>query len=190
MAFEHIDRFIDLFVVGATLLLVGGGQLLLPGAGLAKRAAASAVATGAVFAASVALLETSKFLGHAAAIVLPLLVLYHLLGSAALRRLATAAMQFAGQSAVRSTGLLLAGLTVAIGSAVSYDRSDEIEVDRGMHAMEVLSYRPPTALDTSVRATTDRNRPIPLNKPIQPRDANAIERDEVQFLEASNRITQ
>jgi len=190
MLIDYQDRFIYLFIVGVSLLLLGGCHLLLARASLACRIAASVFVISAVMASSVGIFETSNIIPNCLAILLPVITLYHISGSVWLRSATRASLQFVAQPYVRSTGLVTAGLAIVIGAGLSYDQSDEQEADRSMQEMQVLMYRPATSPDTTLRATSDQGRRISLHKPTEPRTSEDVERDESQFLATSTRSGQ
>ena len=186
MSFEHFERLFAFAAVGLGLLLAGGLNLAFGRGG--RRVWLRLVVTLAVCGAAVAGLSAMtrpELAVRNGAILLGVLALATLLGSAWFSRQITAVFEGLRKPAVRWGVVALSGLGVVLAGVVTFEQNDEFVIEQQMKDLELIIGKPQTKPAARTPAATDRGTPIVLKEAAEHREPSTLLEPEEKTLRAS-----
>jgi hypothetical protein len=192
MAEEHFTRFFPAIFAGFGLCLAGIVNLLL----LRRGWKIQTVSTLAVISATLAVaatLERPALVADTAQIIAIGLLPVLLLGNSRVIAGIAALVHVSGRPAARFAVLTLAGIGIAIGSIIVFERADEAAADATLSEMEFIHGAVPFVPSEHVSAVTDRGTPIKVGEPFEIRDESLVNSAESRYLNAtelSNHVIQ
>lgn len=175
MSLDHFDRFFTLATVGLGLLLAGGLNLAFGRSGrhVGLRAVVTLVVCGAMVAGTSALTR-SDLAVRAGLILLGVLTLVTLLGSARLWRQLAALCTTLRAPAARWGLVAVGGLGVVLVGAFAFEKADEATTEQQLKELELVLGKPATHPSQSGRAATDRGTSITLREPSDAREPDTL----------------
>jgi hypothetical protein len=178
---EHYSQFFPAICAGLGLFLAGAANLMLPHRSVALRMVATGVALGTALVAA-ARLEPAETLRNTARLLALAMIPFVLLGSGQLTRAFGTIIAAIGRPVVRSALLSAGGISLAIGSVIVFERTDnriinEIEAD-----FELFHINLPADPSTREKAITDRGTPIEIRETRAPRAAELVNELESRLL--------
>ena len=178
---EHYSQFFPAICAGLGLFLAGAVNLMLQHRSAALRAAATGVALGVALVVA-ARLDSAEILPNTARLLALAMIPFVLIGSRHLTRAFGTIIAAIGKPIVRSALLSAGGISLAIGSVVVFERTDnriinEIEAD-----FELFHINSPADPSTREKAVTDRGTPIEIRETRAPRAAELVNELESRLL--------
>ncbi|MBA4188571.1 MAG: hypothetical protein C0467_11275 [Planctomycetaceae bacterium] len=187
MPTTHFSQYLPAVCAGLGLFLAGGANLLLLRRGLGVKVIATVLALGAATALA-ASLDYPGIVPDMLRIVAVGLVPLLFMGS---RRFVVATSTFlhtVHSPAVRYGLVTVAGIGIAIGSVILFDRADKKSTEDSMAEMLIYGEASPSVPvdSTRARAATDRGTTVVLKEPSVIREDARIASGEERFLASAH----
>jgi hypothetical protein len=184
MTSDMFNQFVPAICTGLGLVLVGGVNVLLVRRGLWVRVLATVAALGVLAAGVAALGQPGLLLSTAKLLALGLLPCLLFALRPVPERLAAwvAALQ---RPRVRFGLVTVAGVVVACGAFVLFDRADDRAMDEATSDLELMHGHAPSVPSPTFRAATDRGTRIVLREVIVPREGIDLRGIEDRMLRAA-----
>lgn len=180
---DHIASFLPAMCTGLGLFLAGAVNLLFLRRSFLVRAGATGAAVAIALAAAAAIDEPGVVAATSCYLLLALVVIA-LLQRRVLTGVSTL-VEAAGRPVVRFGLLTAAGIAVALGSVVSFERTDEAIALSALDELELLHGTSPTTLVERSQATTDQGTKVSLKHPAELRNEQLLSAGEQSFLRNS-----
>ena len=184
---DYFSQFLCAICAGLGLFLVGAANLALHRKRFALRALAVALAIGITLAAAATVQQTGTLARTATLLALGLIP-FVLIGNRRLVGSVAALLTWMNRPIVCSALLTVAGIGLAIGSVVIYERADERASDDSIADLELIQARVPTVAVDHERVSTDRGTRIVLREPLNIHDSQHLSEVERRYIHNANLI--
>jgi hypothetical protein len=182
---DAVLQLICLFTVGLSLLLAGGLNALFRSARTFTRLLITLAASALVLVGCWFLTNTLNLLLQAGAILALVLVPSALIGSERAMEWGARLLRSVRRPAVRWGLVSAAGVLLALGSLVAYERQDQRELNESMRDIEEMATAPPLKVSALARARTDRGSQVVLQEPSDPQSDAELGQREQRVLKST-----
>jgi hypothetical protein len=181
---EHFNQFFPAICAGLGLFLAGAVNVVLLRRGVAVRVIATVLAFALALAAANSIDQPGTVVGTARLLGVGLIA-FAILACRPIVRGATLALTFATRPLVSYSLLALAGVGLAVGSALIHERADQAMIDQYMSDMELFHSKTPSTPVDGEKGTTDLGSRVILRQPTEARDISRLSDTEERFFRTS-----
>jgi hypothetical protein len=182
---DALLQLICLFTVGVSLLLAGAVNALLRSAHTLTRVVIALIPVTAALFACWSFTNSIGLVVQTGLVLALVLIPSLAFGSERILAYGTWVLQSLRRPAVRWCLVSVAGLMIALGALVAYDRQDEGQIDAQMREISELESAPPLKTASRGRAVTDRGNRVILQEPSDPLSTAELNNRERRVLKST-----